>query len=172
MKNKIIKWIKKLRGKFPKKYSDCDISSSCSFALPDNISLGRWIFIGPKCFIDAKGMVEIQDGVILSSRVIILTSNHDYTNEFSIPYGGGDIEKPVCLERGVWIGFGAIILPGVTIGEGAIVGAGAVVTKNVEKGKIVGGNPAKEIGNREGNKWIELINQEQYRIKLKLENRT
>ena len=41
-----------------------------------------------------------------------------------------------------------IILPGVTIKKGAVVGAGAVVTKDVEEFKIVGGVPAKEIGER------------------------
>ena len=49
----------------------------------------------------------------------------------------------------VWIGYRAIVLPGVSIGEGAVVGAGAVVTKNVESYAIVAGNPAREIGLRE-----------------------
>jgi len=48
----------------------------------------------------------------------------------------------------VWIGYRAIVLPGVTIGEGAVVGAGAVVTKDVEPYEIVAGNPARKIGSR------------------------
>jgi maltose O-acetyltransferase len=48
----------------------------------------------------------------------------------------------------VWIGYRAIVLPGVTIGNGAVVGAGAVVAKDVEPYKIVAGNPAKVIGER------------------------
>jgi acetyltransferase-like isoleucine patch superfamily enzyme len=43
----------------------------------------------------------------------------------------------------VYIGFGAIVLPGVTIGDHCLVGAGAVVTKDVPAGSIVAGNPAK-----------------------------
>ena len=49
----------------------------------------------------------------------------------------------------MFIGPRAIILPGVTIKRGAVVGAGAVVTKDVEEFKIVGGVPAKEIGERQ-----------------------
>jgi len=52
--------------------------------------------------------------------------------------------KPAIIKVGndVWIGAGAIILPGVTIGDGAIVGAGAVVTKDVPSLAVVAGNPA------------------------------
>ena len=50
--------------------------------------------------------------------------------------------KPIVVGHGVWIGAGAVILPGVTIGEHAVVGAGAIVTKDVPAGVIVAGNPA------------------------------
>jgi maltose O-acetyltransferase len=43
----------------------------------------------------------------------------------------------------VWIGGGAIILPGVTIGDGAVIGAGSVVTRDVDPGQTVMGNPAR-----------------------------
>ena len=43
----------------------------------------------------------------------------------------------------VWIGGGAIILPGVTIGDGAVIGAGSVVTRDVAAGQTVAGNPAR-----------------------------
>lgn len=48
----------------------------------------------------------------------------------------------------VWLGYHAVIMPGVTIGDGAIVAAESVVTKDVEPYTIVGGNPAKEIKKR------------------------
>jgi maltose O-acetyltransferase len=50
---------------------------------------------------------------------------------------------PIVLGNDVWIGMGAIILPGVTIGDGAIVGAGAVVTSDVAPGTVVRGVPAR-----------------------------
>ena len=53
--------------------------------------------------------------------------------------------KPINIERNVWIGFDACVLPGVTIGEGAIVGARSVVTTSVPPFTIVAGNPARII---------------------------
>ena len=61
------------------------------------------------------------------------------------PYGG----KAVTVEDNCFIGYGAIVLPGMTIGEGSIVGAGSVVTKDVPAHSIVGGNPARIIRERD-----------------------
>ncbi len=53
--------------------------------------------------------------------------------------------KPICIERNVWIGFEACVLPGVTIGEGSVIGAKSVVTENVPPFTIAAGNPAQVI---------------------------
>jgi carbonic anhydrase/acetyltransferase-like protein (isoleucine patch superfamily) len=53
--------------------------------------------------------------------------------------------KPVTIERGAWIGVGALILPGVTVGHGSIVGAGSVVNADVPPNTLVEGNPAKVV---------------------------
>jgi acetyltransferase-like isoleucine patch superfamily enzyme len=53
--------------------------------------------------------------------------------------------RPVCIERNVWIGFDACVLPGVTIGEGSIVGARSVVTQSIAPFTIVAGNPARVV---------------------------
>ena len=84
-----------------------------------------------------------------------------------MPYDGRDVLRPVQLKKGAWICYGALILPGVTIGEGTIVGAGAVVTKDVQLGEIVGGNPANVIGFRKNENWRELIANNSYRLKFK-----
>src|SRR5262249_15943925 len=57
----------------------------------------------------------------------------------------------------VWIGYGAMILSGVTVGDGAVVGAGAVVTKPVPPYAIVGGNPAKLIRYRVREDQIQML---------------
>ncbi|MEG8053803.1 DapH/DapD/GlmU-related protein [Sphingomonas aerolata] len=51
--------------------------------------------------------------------------------------------RPVIIGRNVWIGGGALILPGITVGDNAIVGAGSVVTRDVRAGATVAGNPAR-----------------------------
>ena len=53
--------------------------------------------------------------------------------------------RPIRLERNVWIGFDACVLPGVTIGEGSIVGAKSVVTQSVPPYTVIAGNPARVI---------------------------
>jgi acetyltransferase-like isoleucine patch superfamily enzyme len=66
--------------------------------------------------------------------------------QYGHPRSDIDIKAaPIIIGDDVWIGFGAIILKGVTIGKGAIVAAGALVTRDVAPFTIVAGNPAKEV---------------------------
>jgi acetyltransferase-like isoleucine patch superfamily enzyme len=53
--------------------------------------------------------------------------------------------RPIRIGRDVWIGFGASVLPGVSIGDGAVVGARAVVTTDVAARTLVAGNPARAL---------------------------
>lgn len=79
----------------------------------------------------------------------ISTHAFPYRKQFGLC--GSDIKlehKKVIIENDVWIGCGAIIMPGVHISNGAIIGAGAVVTKDVAAYEIVAGVPAKNIGYR------------------------
>ncbi len=71
------------------------------------------------------------------------------------PFNYEEFPEPPVIGSDVWIGSSAVILQGVTVGHGAIVASGAVVTKNVEPFKIVGGVPAREIGQRFP---VEVIN--------------
>lgn len=107
-----------------------------------NISLGEGVFLNFNCVILDVVKVTIGDGTQIGPGVQILTADHprDPTQRRL----GLELGRPIAIGRNVWIGGGAIILPGVTIGDDAIIGAGAVVTRDVRNGATVVGNPAKE----------------------------
>jgi len=105
-----------------------------------NFKLGAHSAINQNCHLDNRGPIEIADYVSISSEVYILTADHDVMTE-GLP---GRV-RAVRIERDVFVGTRAIILPGVTIGEGAAVGAGSVVTKDVAPFTVVAGIPAKPI---------------------------
>lgn len=114
-----------------------------NFYQPKNIKIGQDTIIGDHAFLDGRANLTIGDHVDIASQVMIYNSEHDLeSREFAAR------EEPVSIGNYVFIGPRAIILPGVEIGKGAVVAAGAVVTKNVPEFAIVGGVPAKQIGER------------------------
>ena len=96
---------------------------------------------------DGRGKLVIGNHVDIATDVMIYISEHNVHAEHFAAQEGV-VEAPVLIDDNVFIGPRVIILPGVTIGKGAVVGAGAVVTKDVDAGMIVGGVPAKVIGER------------------------
>lgn len=131
-----------------------------------NFSIGKYAYVGSDCFINAEGRVFIGDGSVLSSKVTILSSTHDFKNPTCLPYSRGNNYESVEIGAGVWIGYGATILPGVTIKDGAIVGACSVVTKDVGAGEIFAGNPAKKIGSRDLNSIENMVSNSSYVNKI------
>jgi acetyltransferase-like isoleucine patch superfamily enzyme len=75
----------------------------------------------------------------------ILAHDASTNRALGIKYGDPSITCLVNIEDDCFIGYGSIILMGVTIGRGSIIGAGAVVTKDVAPGSVMGGNPARVI---------------------------
>ncbi len=121
------------------------LNSNIYIEVPEKIEIGNNSGISRGCWISGGGGLIIRNNVIIGPKVIIHTANHNFTSA-SIPimYQGHTFKK-IVIKDNVWIGAGAIILPGVTIEKNSIVAAGAVVTKNVPKDVIVGGVPAKII---------------------------
>jgi len=114
-----------------------------NFFDPTGILIGDDTIIGDHVFLDGRAKLTIGNHVDMASSVMIYNSEHDLEKE--------NFEartEPVTIEDYVFIGPRAIILPGVKVGRGSVVAAGAVVTKDVPDFAIVGGVPAKIIGER------------------------
>lgn len=122
----------------------------CEIRGHNNLIIGKGSIIGDKCIVDARsGGIYLGDNVNIGSSVQLWTDSHDLNDPYfrSIPHKRG----PIKIGDRAWLGPGTIILHSVSIGEGAVIAAGAVVTKDVEPYAIVGGVPAKKIGERTHN---------------------
>ncbi len=114
-----------------------------NFYQPKNITIGEDTIIGDHAFLDGRDEIKIGSHTDIASSVMIYNSEHDLSaSDF------GAILAPVEIGDYVFIGPRVIIMPGVKIGKGAVVAGGAVVTKDVPDFAIVGGVPAKVIGER------------------------
>jgi maltose O-acetyltransferase len=106
-----------------------------------NIHLGNEIFLNFNCVVLDVVEVRIGDRTQIGPAAQIYAADHP--RDARTRRSGLEFGRPVRIGCDVWIGGGAIILPGVTIGDGAVVGAGSVVTRDVDAGVTVAGNPAR-----------------------------
>lgn len=112
------------------------------------VSIGAGTYIGPNAVLFGAGGIEIGGSVLVSPGVVITSHQHSFSAE------GIEIrDQPlrfaaVVIERDVWIGANATLLPGVRVGRGAVVGAGAVVSRDVPANAVVVGVPARVIRDR------------------------
>lgn len=111
-----------------------------------NITLGAGVFLNFNCVILDVVKVTIGDGTQIGPGVQILTADHP--RDPAQRRAGLEFGRPILIGRNVWIGGGAILLPGVTVGDDAIIGAGAVVTRDVASGATVVGNPARVVAGK------------------------
>jgi len=107
----------------------------------ENIRLGDRVYVNFNCVFLDVASITVGDGSLLAPGVQILTAEHPV--EAGPRASGLESGRPIVIGRDVWIGAGALILPGVTVGDEAVIGAGAVVTRNVAAGTTVVGNPAR-----------------------------
>lgn len=120
---------------------DVDIRPPFHCDFGSNIHVGSNVFLNFNCVILDTAAVVIEDGAQIGPGVQIYAADHP--RDPAQRREGLEFSRPVRIGRNVWIGGGAIILPGVSIGEDAIVAAGSVVTRDVASGATVMGNPAR-----------------------------
>ena len=120
-----------------------------TYIRPYSLMVGENVILGRNCRI-ANSKVIIGDNVMVGSSCAFIDKNDHRYDEADIPmiHSQRTMNDPIIIKNDVWIGYGAIILSGVTINSGAVIGAGSVVTKSVDQNMIVAGNPARPLKNR------------------------
>lgn len=119
------------------------IAPTVHITIPWNLDLGEQCAVGERANLYALGTITIGPRATVSQGAHLCAGTHDWRDP-TMP-----LMKPsIDIGADAWVCADAFIGPNVKIGDNAIVGARAVATKNVPPGKIVIGNPAKEIGER------------------------
>jgi maltose O-acetyltransferase len=134
------------------------IGDNVNIDTPFYCDYGKHIFIGNNVIININctfvdcNKIEIGNNVLIASNVQIYTATHstDVSERLVANWHPGSglpyfrtYALPVRIEDNVWIGGGAIILPGVTIGKNSVIGAGSVVTKPIPENCVAVGNPCR-----------------------------
>jgi acetyltransferase-like isoleucine patch superfamily enzyme len=110
------------------------------------VRIGSRVYLGRDLTILCEGLVEIGDDVMASDRVVLADTAPD-PRDPSLPVGAQPPAppRPVRIGDGVFLGMGAIVLPGVEVGPRALIGAGSVVAESVPGACMAAGNPARVV---------------------------
>ena len=127
-----------------------DIDFHCEYGR--NIFIGDRVIINMNCTFVDNNRIDIGNGVLIASNVQIYTATHSTKVSERMVQNWSEGEEicrtyalPVKIEDGVWIGGGAILLPGVIIGRNSVIGAGSVVTRSIPANCVAVGNPCRVI---------------------------
>ena len=111
-----------------------------------SVRSGALLKIGPDSYINQGVNFAVTCGVTLGRRCVVAEAVSFFdTNYHEVDQGAGIFSAPVVIGANVWIGHGAIILPGTRIGDHSVVGAGAVVRGEFPARSLIAGVPAKRI---------------------------
>ena len=113
----------------------------CSYC--QNTYIGDHVYLNFLCTIFDNNEVRIGHHVMIGPVVQIYTAAHPVQAKPRTQ--GWEVAKPIVIEENVWIGGGAILLPGIKIEKNAVIGAGAVVSRDVPANTVAAGNPARVI---------------------------
>lgn len=126
-----------------------DVGENCYIEPPFHANWGLNMHVGKNFYANFNltvvddADIYIGDSVMIAPNVIIATGTHPICPELRERVFQYNL--PVHIGNCVWIGAGAIILPGVTIGDNSVIGAGSVVTKDIPSGVVAAGNPCRVI---------------------------
>jgi len=121
---------------------------------PRRLRIGDNVYIGKRVTLEVDGVIG--DSVLIANNVgVVGRYDHDF-RQVGVPVSGArwvgefpeTLSHAVRIGSDVWIGFGAVILSGISIGDSAVVAAGSVVRNDVPENSVVAGNPATVVGRR------------------------
>lgn len=119
------------------------IKPEVSIKYPWKLTIGDYVWIGKKVWIDNLAQVNLHSHVCVSQGAMLLTGNHNYKKaSFDLEIG------EITLKNGVWIAAKSIVCPGVVCEENSVLSVSSVATKNLVSNKIYQGNPATPKKNR------------------------
>jgi acetyltransferase-like isoleucine patch superfamily enzyme len=129
--------------------NDIFIAPLCGFkAFGGKISIGEHVHFSRNTFINGRGDVEIEQDCLFGPNVVLMTTNHVFS-DVDIPIRLQGVQSaPIKIENDAWLGSNVLVMPGVTIKKGAVVAAGAVVTKDIPELCVAAGVPARVIKQR------------------------
>ena len=110
-----------------------------------HVVLEEGVRVGLYSVFNGGDSITVGKKSLISGFVYLQTSMHGFKDKNIEVQAQGYEHAPVVLEADCWLGTHVVVLPGVTLGEGTVVGSNAVVNRSIEKFKVVGGIPAKEI---------------------------
>ncbi len=108
---------------------------------------GRHVHFGHRVYANFNltlvddGNIFVGDNVLFGPNVTVATANHPI--EPGLRSRGLQYNRDVHIDNDVWIGAGAVLVPGVRIGDGSVIGAGSVVTRDIPAGAVAAGNPCR-----------------------------
>lgn len=121
------------------------IQPNVRFVHCERISMGRNCGINSGTYVNGLGGITMGDHVLIGSNVTISSGRHPIEGQTPPIFVRPCEPSGIIIEDDVWIGAGAVIMPGITLRKGTVVGANAVVTRSTEEYAIVVGAPARVI---------------------------
>lgn len=114
----------------------------------ERIVAGSHLGINSGTYINAIGGIEFGNNVLIGSNVTISSGEHSIEGVSPTIFSRATIPRKISIQDDVWIGAGAVIMPGITLAKGSVIGANAVVTKDTEEYSVYVGVPAKKLRKR------------------------
>jgi maltose O-acetyltransferase len=125
------------------------VQPGVTFVQLNRLRVGKQFAVNSGTYINAIGTITIGNDVLIGSNVTISSGQHPIEGRLPAIFARPVVPRPIVIEDDVWIGAGAVIMPGITLRQGTVVGANSVVTKDTEAYAVMAGVPAKKLRSRD-----------------------